>query len=493
MKSNIIANILGRFWGVISGFVFIPLYIKYLGFENYSIISFTLIISAMMAILDAGLTATLSREFARSDINKKEKISIFKTLETCYIIIAVICILIVFSSSSTIVSYLLNLTSISENKASYCIKIISFDIAFQLLFRFYMGGLLGLEKQIKANAYQVGLGVLRNGLVLFGIIFIPSLELFFYWQAGASIIFTLLIKLALEKELSGHYIFTISFKLDKKIIRKIWKFAGGMMLISLVAALNSQMDKVIISSLLSIETLGYYMLAVSISTGLTILVSPISTAILPRFTSLFSSGHIEKVSLLFSKTSIFVAILIFSFMANMIFFAEEILYTWTGDFKLAESSAVFLPFMAVAMGALSLAFIPFNVAIANGYTKINNILGIISLCLVLPGYWFATKIYGAIGASVVYCVAQVIITLVYIYIINQKFVKIKLSEIYLKQILQPLILSLIITYLFTLTPIFSHSDRWLMILSIGSSILITLMINIIILVPRKEIKYLLSK
>ena len=248
MKTNIIANILGRFWGVISGFVFIPLYIKYLGFENYSIISFTLIISAMMAILDAGLTATLSREIARSDINKKEKISIFKTLETCYIIIAVICILIVFSSSSTIVSYLLNLTSISENKASYCIKIISFDIAFQLLFRFYMGGLLGLEKQIKANAYQVGLGVLRNGLVLFGIIFIPSLELFFYWQAGASIIFTLLIKLALEKELSGHYIFTISIKLDKKIIRKIWKFAGGMMLISLVAALNSQMDKVIISS-----------------------------------------------------------------------------------------------------------------------------------------------------------------------------------------------------------------------------------------------------
>ena len=43
-----------------------------------------------------------------------------------------------------------------------------------------MGGLLGLEKQVKANIYQIGWGILRNGLVIFGIWLVPSLEMFLY-------------------------------------------------------------------------------------------------------------------------------------------------------------------------------------------------------------------------------------------------------------------------------------------------------------------------
>ena len=67
MIKNIIANFIGKFWSILSGFLFIPLYINYLGFESYSIISFGLVISGLMAIMDAGLTATLSRELARKD------------------------------------------------------------------------------------------------------------------------------------------------------------------------------------------------------------------------------------------------------------------------------------------------------------------------------------------------------------------------------------------------------------------------------------------
>lgn len=73
MKKNIIANLIGRFWGILSNFLFIPFYIKLLGFESYSIISFSLMIAGIMAVLDAGLTATLSREFARNDKNEEQK------------------------------------------------------------------------------------------------------------------------------------------------------------------------------------------------------------------------------------------------------------------------------------------------------------------------------------------------------------------------------------------------------------------------------------
>ena len=78
MLKNIVANFVGRFWSILSNFLFIPLYIHYLGFESYSVISFTLVVAGLMAILDVGLTATLSREFARKDTASDEKVKIFK-------------------------------------------------------------------------------------------------------------------------------------------------------------------------------------------------------------------------------------------------------------------------------------------------------------------------------------------------------------------------------------------------------------------------------
>ena len=64
MIKNIVANFFGKFWGLFSNFIFIPIYIRLLGIESYSIISFGLIIAGVMSVLDSGITATLSREMA---------------------------------------------------------------------------------------------------------------------------------------------------------------------------------------------------------------------------------------------------------------------------------------------------------------------------------------------------------------------------------------------------------------------------------------------
>ena len=108
MKKNIIANLIGKLFGGFSHFIFIPLYIAYLGFESYSIISFTLVIAGLMAFFYGGLTATLSRELARRDVCKEDKYQIFKTLESSYFVVVALSILIVVSLSSVIAEKWLN-------------------------------------------------------------------------------------------------------------------------------------------------------------------------------------------------------------------------------------------------------------------------------------------------------------------------------------------------------------------------------------------------
>jgi O-antigen/teichoic acid export membrane protein len=489
MKKNVLANFIGKFWGLLSNFLFIPLYIHFLGFESYSIISFTLLIAGIMAILDAGLTATLSREFARADNDHNEKIRIFKTLEATYLIVIGLCILFVFFFSSVIAQNWMNLKSYTPQQASTFLKIISFDIGFQLLLRFYAGGLLGLEKQVKANFYQVGWGILRNGLVAIIIMIYPSLDIFFLWQAIATIIFALVIKVSLEKELKGAYSFRFSTKIEKAIFKHVWHFAGGMMLTAVVSALNTQMDKIAISKLLSLENLGYYTLAISLSQGIIVVVNPIATALLPRFTALYSTGKNEEASALFNQMNLIVSIVVFSIMANMCFFAKDLLWVWTGQIKLANQAAVFLPILAIPMSMIALTYLAYYVAIANGYTKLNNFLGIISLFATMPGYWVATRYYGAVGAASVFCIVQIITAFVYLFFINKKFLKSNvIKEIFIKQIILPIGISLGVAYLFSLVPNFSGNNRAITLIWIGISTTFTLLITVLIMVPKATIK-----
>jgi O-antigen/teichoic acid export membrane protein len=489
MTKNIIANFIGRFWSILSNFLFIPLYIHYLGFESYSIISFTLVIAGLMAVLDAGLTATLSREFARVDNPHEEKIRIFKTLETSYFIVIGFCIIFVFTLSGIIAEKWLNLKISDPEKISYFIKIISFDIGFQLLLRFYMGGLLGLEKQVKANMYQVGWGILRNGLVVVAILVVPTLEMFFIWQAISTIIFAILLRLSLNETLTGYYKFDFKLKIEKSVLKRIWLFAGGMLLISLVSGLNTQMDKIAISKLLPVESLGHYTLAVSLAMGILVLVNPISITLLPRFTALYSAGKSNEASTLFCKINLVVAVLVFSIMANMVFFSKQLIWIWTNDMELAQQAHVYLPIIAFSVAMLSLTTIPYNIAIANGYTKLNNQLGLISLFVTMPGYWFATKSYGAIGAAYMFSGAQTVATLIYLYFINKKFIRIKrVSTLYIQQMLLPLLIALVIAFGFSFIPELIKNNRLLSLLWVGVATSITLVVSVLVLFPSCEIK-----
>jgi O-antigen/teichoic acid export membrane protein len=493
MKKNIIANFLGKFWGLLSAFIFIPLYIKYLGFESYSIISFTLVIAGLIAVLDAGLTATLSREFARIDNSHEEKLRIFKTLESSYFIIVGFSIILVIAFSGFIANKWLNLKTFNPNRVSFFLKIISFDVGFQFLFRFYMGGMLGLEKQVKANTYQIGWGMLRNGLVVLPILFVPKLELFFIWQTLSTVIFALLLRLSLNKTLTGQYKFDFQLKIEKSVFFRIWRFAGGMLLISLVASLNTQMDKLAISKLLPLESLGYYTLAISLSMGIIVLVNPISVALLPRFTALYSAGKTDEASRLFNKVNLFVAILVFSIMAIMVFFAKELIWIWTGKMELAEHTYLLIPVIVFAYALLSQQIIPYNIAIANGYTKLNNLLGLISLLVTLPGYWIATKHYGAIGAAYVFCGVQTMTTLIYLFFINKKFLYTKgIGPLYLKQILLPMLLSLSIALGFSLIPNWAENSRFISFIWIGVAATCTFSATILILIPLSDLKQIVK-
>lgn len=490
IKKNILSNLVGKFWSMFSSLIFIPLYIKYLGFESYSIISFTIVLAGLMAFFDGGLTATLSREFARSDNLISDKKNILNTIETCYLLIITIVTISLYSFSDFIAYSWLNLQEFDSLRTSFIIKLISFGIGFEMLFRLYIGGLFGLECQVKANIFLIAWGIVRNGLVILIILYIPTLEAFFIWQTLSTILFAIILKFVLNKSLLGVYgFFEFSFTIKKSILKKTMKFAGGMFLISLVASINSQLDKVFISKFLSIETLGYYTLATSLAMLIFVIINPVSIAYLPRFTSMFSINKNQEAEILFKKINTFISIIAFSVMTNLCFFSEELIWIWTGDKSLALEASIYLPVIAIGFTMLSLQILPFNIAVANGHTKTNNLIGIISLIFTIPGYWIFMKYYGAIGLASVFCVVMILQTLIFIYLIKFKFLKnLNLKTLFIYQLILPLTISLIISYVFYLLSSIIVLNRLLTLIFIGFSLLTSLGLSMLIIIPQDELK-----
>lgn len=438
MKKNIIANFIGKFWSILSNFLFIPIYISYLGIEGYSLVSFSMVLFGLVAILDAGLSATLSREFAVVSNKDDEKFRTLRTLESCYFIIIIIIIGFFLIFSNSIVENWLNLTNIDHKTANIAIKIIGLGLGFQLMFRFYIGGLIGLNKQILANSLQVIWGILRNGLVIFVLMFSDKINYFFAWQAISTVILVFVVRLYLIKNINGSRFFILP-RIESYVLKRIGKFAFGVLLIIIVAAINTQFDKLIITKFLSIEYLGYYTIAVSLATGITAVVNPISVATLPKLTNFYSAGKKEEALKLFHKVSKYVAVIVFSISAVLIFCSYDIIWLWTGNKELANISGLYLPFLAFGSSMLAMQYLPFNIAMANGYTKINNVLGISSLIVTVPGYYFFVQNMGAIGVAYIYAFSQTIITIFYLYFIGKKFLDSNFYLIYFREFLFPAI------------------------------------------------------
>ena len=65
MIKNLLANFIGKFWNILAVYAFTPVYVQLLGIENFGLISFYTIILSFVSLMDVGLSATLSREFAK--------------------------------------------------------------------------------------------------------------------------------------------------------------------------------------------------------------------------------------------------------------------------------------------------------------------------------------------------------------------------------------------------------------------------------------------
>lgn len=436
MNRNILANIAGKFWSTLSNFLFIPLYIHLLGMGNYAVISFALIVSGVLVLLDLGLSMTISREMARGDIPPGDKYRVFRTLEVLYLAILTLCVVAGLALASPVATHFIKDSQVSVELLTLCLKIIACEAGLQMFFRFYVNAMMGMERQVEANLFNIAWGVARNGLVVLLLLVAPTLTAFFTWQLGATLCLLLLARAYLARSIRGWRPAVVPL-IDREALRRVRGFAGGMFLISLVAVVNTQLDRLTLSYLLDLEYLGYYTIGISIGTGMLALSSPFLAAIQPRLTRWFSEGRAEDARALYLRVTTLVAILVFPLMAVIGLNAETVVMAWTRNATVAANAAPIVPWLVGAYGLLAMSSMTYGVALANGFTRYNNLIGLATLFVSVPGYWLAVTRFGAVGAAGLFCLIQIGVSTTFHVLVERRFLQLGMLQTYLRFFVVP--------------------------------------------------------
>jgi len=443
IRQNIIANFIGRAWGIVSVYLFIPLYLKFLGIEAFGLVGFYSTLLGVLVFADMGLTATLSREMARLSVLKDtagKMRDLLRTYESVYLFISLALASIIWVFAPFIAERWLRADTLAPREIAAAIRLMGIAIALQLPSGLYNGGLLGLQKQVLSNSVQIAWGVLRGvGAVLVLWLFSPTIFAFAFWQLFSNAVYCFAVRLSLWRALPCA---DPRPRFNRMLIRDTWRYAAGMTGMTFIGILLMQTDKLVVSKMLPLEILGYYTLACTVGSVPVMLANPIGIAVFPRLTGLVAMGDRISLTEVYHRMCALVAVAVIPGSLTLALFANDFILAWTGSAAAAHLGGLVATLLLAGQLMQAIAGIPYYVALAHGNVRLYLYIGAVSIVLVVPLLIILIRKIGVVGAGLSWLVMNLCTLPLYLYFFHRQFLPGELRRWCLHDIGLPLLATL---------------------------------------------------
>lgn len=410
LKLNVIASYTSQVYTIIISVAILPLYIKYMGAEAYGLVGFFAMLQGLFALLDFGLTPTISRQTAQYNAGKESALDfrqLFRALSLIFLFIAVLGGGILLSLDDYIAAQWLNLESLSVEDVLFCLQVMAVSVSLRWMAGLYRGVISGFEQIVWLSVMSSINATLRfPGVLLYMYFFGFTIKSFFVFQLMLALIefaiymtktYLLLPKPSLQESIGWSI----------KPVKPLLGFALTIALTSSIWVLFTQLDKFVLSGILSLADYGYFTLAVLVAGGVLQLSSPISAPIMPRMARLEAEQEYEQLRQVYLNATQFIAVLVVTAGIVLAGVAKPVLYAWTGDTELANQAAPVLTLYALGNAVLALTAFPYYLQYAKGNLRYHLIGNIVSVFILIPTVIWAATEYGAIGAGWVWFLMQV--------------------------------------------------------------------------------------
>ena len=397
-------NLTGRFWAGAASFLATPLYLYWLGRENFGLIGFCLLLQAVLGFVSAGLADTANRQTAAAEPAGPPAVAEQQLL---FIHLAWLVGLgvgvVLFGLSGWLARHWLVLDHIDAASAKRAIQGMAVLIALQVPIDLFTGIFLGARRPVAANFALAGGATLRALLTVGALIFVqPTIEAYFAAQIATSVISVAVAYLALRRSSlrQAH----AAWRLTWPGLRASLSSSRGMTAVAFTSVLLGLADRIVLSRFLRLDEFGVYTLAVTLANLLYFLIGPVSATFYPEFTRCLAEGRKEKLIELYHQACQCMAVLVFPAGCIMMFFGREILNVWTHNPGVAAEAAPVLAVLVAARLIGALNSIPYALQYAHGWVSLILGANIAAIIVLLPLLCYLAVQFGAMGAATGYLI-----------------------------------------------------------------------------------------
>jgi O-antigen/teichoic acid export membrane protein len=397
LRKNIAYNFLGQGLLLILGFVAVKYVFKQLGEDALGIIYFSLTMNAVLgAMLEMGICTTTIREVSAYFEKDPAYIrDLIRTASLCYWSTYGLLAAAVWLGAPYIVEKWIILKTLDPETANRALQILVVGALLGLPRALYVSLFRGLQRMEFNNLIDiVTMGFQQLGTIVI-LVMGGSLLQVTYWLAAGFALGVLIYLFASTRFVSWSALVPgYSFK----VIQRNLHFSANMTSISILAIIHTHGDKVIISKLLPLGTLGYYSFLYSLLARMSLLTGAISQAVFPSFSSLASGGDQGRLISQYRKFQNIVCLSTVPLYAA-IPFATPPLLAFLFNAEIARDLLLPAVLLSVGFYMNGAMAIPYMLSLAVGKPEISSKSNFLALFVVLPATGVLIYFGGLAGAG----------------------------------------------------------------------------------------------
>jgi O-antigen/teichoic acid export membrane protein len=394
---NIAFNFSGQFLLIGLSLIAVRFVFRQLGADSLAVILAALTLGAILsATLDLGVASLTVREVSAHAASDRAYVQkLIGTASLFYWLIFIALGLAVYFLSPWIVDRWFRLETLDPALATQTLQVLGIGSLSALPRSLYTGVLRGLERMEFNNGIDVAVTALQQvgmlALLWFGAGLLPIAYCYAVCFAAG-----LLAYVAVVARLLGWRVLLPTFSAE--VVRRNVAYAASMFVVSAVAPIHLQADRVLVSKLLPFANFGTYATASRLVGAGSLPTSAVAQAAFPSFSSLARANDRTQLTIQYRKLQDFLCLGSVIVFAGIAFSALPLLSL---VFNRAVANTLVLPTAILCFGAYlnTTVQLPYMVALAMGKPMTVAKTNLYGLFIVLPAATALTFLLGLSGAA----------------------------------------------------------------------------------------------
>jgi O-antigen/teichoic acid export membrane protein len=403
-------NLLGLGVPLAVGFVAIPLVVRALGNERFGILSLVWVVFGYFGLFDLGLGRTTTKYIADA-LGRNESGKLSATLWTTVLLqtaIGALAALLSYLAAPLIVRRFLNIPPGYIGETILTLRLVGLSLPVMFVSSSFRGVLEAAQRFDLVNAVKVPVNVLFYVLPLLGVALgfgLPGIVVLLVASRFAGLVLWARLSFGVLPPLRTKPAFHAG------LVRSLFSFSGWIGLSSILFAVTTSIDRLIIGAVITVEAVAFYSAPYEAINRVGVIPGSLGMVLFPAFSYLEAGRKGTEAEGLFARSTKLLLLTTGPIFILLMFFARDFLRLWLGP-DYAAAATLVVQVLSVGFFVNTVFAVPNNYLQGIGRADVAPKYQVIELFVYAALAWTGAKLWGIKGVALATSLRLVAFTLV---------------------------------------------------------------------------------